>query len=126
MAKRDKFGPLLQAYIEAADRPVTALEMQEGVGCSRQRVYQWLKDGARNVRTLTRQEGVGENGAKLYAYQPTRVRVGHVAIDLGATLIVTGIRLSETGERVYDVSTDDGGQVALSGANGRPDKGATR
>lgn len=120
MAKRDKFGPLLQAFIEGAGGPVTALQMQEGVGCSRQRVYQWLKDGARDVHDLDRKtHGVGDNGAKLYVYRPAaKVRVGHVAIDLGATLIVTGIRLSASGERVYDMSTPDGNQVALSGANG--------
>lgn len=110
--KEDTFGPQLQAAIEAADHPVTALELREVVGCSRQRVYQWLEHGARDVRVVLDRRG--PKGAKLYTYMPARARVGHVAIDLGATLIVTGIRLNEQGERVYDLSTQEGDQVALS------------
>ena len=56
--KQDDYGHQIEQYI-AAHGPVSAAEIVEGVGCSRQRVYTWLQ---RN-RPRLRAQGITTNGA---------------------------------------------------------------
>lgn len=129
-------------YMRAESRPVTASELQEAVGMSRQAAYQWIESNAWRVREV----GTGRHGARAYvlsdeteaATTPTNFRPARVwqtkprsqrrapavtsllqgeASDLqvGSILTVTAIRLAG-GTVIADLMTEAGAllSVALS------------
>lgn len=50
--REEQYGRELQRFVEQATEPITAYEMTKHVGCSKQRTYQWLAMGARDVIEL--------------------------------------------------------------------------
>jgi hypothetical protein len=136
--REDIYGPKLWAIIQQATEPVTAGELIKGAGCSRARVYQWLaqvKDqGVHEVGRNTR-------GSALFVYRPAdrrrrsatgnRAPVNEVEttgtpatatttlsidadhLQLGMTLVLTGMRLSTDGGYVLELSGDEGVCIAV-------------
>lgn len=62
MPRDSQFTEAVLQYMEAEGRPVTATEIQESVGMSRQAAYQWLDSNAWRVREV----GKGRHGAKAF------------------------------------------------------------
>lgn len=105
MATEDKYGQQLQAWFEqhATTEGRSAYEAQQAIGCSRQRVYQWLATGAVDVIETGE---MSERGAKLYQYVAgTRDRatagkgrrpVAGVATRTRELVAVTGLALTAT------------------------------
>lgn len=57
--KNDEYGTLLEETLRSADHPLTAAELREQVGCSRQRVYTWLQANAAKVRVTGKDKAGG-------------------------------------------------------------------
>jgi hypothetical protein len=134
MATEDKYGQQLQAWFEdhagEGTDGASAYEAQQAIGCSRQRVYQWLATGAVDVVETGE---MSTRGAKLYRYMAgTKDRStagrGRRAVKLkmatdetpmmlaagliGHTLSVVGMRLAGHG-LVLDCRDEEGQEVAL-------------
>lgn len=67
MPAEDKYGQQLQQWFQnhATDEPKSVQDAVNGVGCSRQRVYQWLQMGATDVIEVSR----NSRGAGLFLYR---------------------------------------------------------
>lgn len=64
--KADTYGQAIESYIiDAGQDGTTVADIVEAVGCSRQRVYQWIKTHENRVRAARE----GENGAMVYRYR---------------------------------------------------------
>ena len=128
--REDKYGPALQRAIESATEPMTAHQLTQVVGCSRQRTYIWLSSGARDVIEV----GRNNRGAALFQHVPgTRRRlgvdgpsrptvlhapaVGSAAGDdltVGTVLHIVGMRWSTERGLVLDLETESGDRVAAA------------
>lgn len=96
--KENVYGPLLQdAMIAAGGEGVTASELVDAVGCSRQRVYMWLRDNANTMRAVDK----AAHGGTRYAWvdgarQPRGVAVraglGGEGLEVGTKLEVSRLR----------------------------------
>lgn len=62
MAKESQYTDKILAYMQREKRPVTASEIQEAVGMSRQAAYQWVKAHAWRLREV----GTGRHSARAY------------------------------------------------------------
>lgn len=127
------------AFMRREARPVTATEIQEGVGMSRQGAYNWIESNAWRLREV----GKGRNGAAAYVladaeditlptnFKPARVYqtkpraarkappvtsllTGDAAdLQIGATLTVSDIRLTG-GAVVVHLRTEQGGELQVT------------
>lgn len=114
--KEDDYGHQIERYI-AEHGPVSAAQIVEGVGCSRQRVYTWLQ---RN-RPRLRANGMGTHGAKTFTLR-TEVPVptgggGDVTtermsqgVSIGDSLLIAGMRWVR-GELVIALEAEDGTEL---------------
>jgi hypothetical protein len=62
--RQDEFGATLEAALKSSDHPLTASELRDEVGCSRQRVYTWLQANALHVV----EQGKDRAGGKRYSW----------------------------------------------------------
>lgn len=116
------FGHQIERYI-AEHGPVSAADIVDGVGCSRQRVYTWLQ---RN-RPRLRANGMGAHGAKTYTLRAELASVvgGGAGVNgessteriplsqgvsIGDTLLIAGMRWVR-GELVIALEAEDGTEL---------------
>jgi len=54
--KRDEYGPKIEALLAATDKGLSVSEIVDEVGCSRQRIYNWITKNRHRVRATGRTE----------------------------------------------------------------------
>jgi hypothetical protein len=81
--RQDEYGAAIEAVLRSTTEPLSASEIRERVGCSRQRVYAWLQANEQNVQ----QEGKDRVGGHLYTWldRPKFVRPAAGLGAVGAT-----------------------------------------
>jgi hypothetical protein len=62
--RQDDYGAAIEAALRATTEPLSASEIRERVGCSRQRVYAWLQANQHRLR----QAGKDRLGGHLYTW----------------------------------------------------------
>lgn len=137
-----KYTDKILTFMQREARPLTASELQEAVGMSRQAAYQWLESNAWRVREV----GTGRHNARAYVlvedgtdeagklptnFKPARVwqtkprsqrhappitslLQGEAAdLQVGSTLTVVSIRLVG-GAVVVDLTSEDGATLSVA------------
>ena len=70
--KQDEFGAAIEQALRNAQQPLTASEIRDEVGCSRQRVYTWLQANEHKLRPV----GKDRSGGTMFVWDS---KVRHVA-----------------------------------------------
>ena len=91
--KLDEYGQELERVLRDSDHPLTAAELTREVGCSRQRVYTWLKGNQGRLNEV----GKDRNGATRFAWvevaQPKQVNAE--TVGMGSPLVVQRFFIEE-------------------------------
>ncbi len=66
--RQDNHGTALSEALQSATEPLTASELREMVGCSRQRVYTWLQANEAHLTTV----GKDSQGGQRYVWADNR------------------------------------------------------
>lgn len=121
MAKDSQYTDRIIKYMRRENRPVTATEIQEAVGASRQGTYHWLKSegadlvvpvgtGRYNATAYVLRDGVDALAPKFRPHRHWRIdgkRSKRPAFTLGQRFVVTGMRMDE-GSTIIEFSGEDG------------------
>jgi hypothetical protein len=99
--RQDEYGAAIEAALKTATEPMSASELREAVGCSRQRVYAWLSANEHRLRPA----GKDRQGAILYTWAG-RAAAGSPAGE-GTTLGIRSFFVDE-GEIVLVLVGPDG------------------
>jgi hypothetical protein len=62
--RQDDYGAALEQTLRQSDHPMSAVDLRDAVGCSRQRVYVWLQANAPHLREV----GKGSTGGAQYEW----------------------------------------------------------
>lgn len=96
--KEDVYGPMMRdALIAAGSQGLTASELREQIGCSRQRVYSWMKDNAGTMRAVDKAPSGGiryvwVDSTRSPRGTPVAAGRGAEGIEVGTELRVTRLR----------------------------------
>lgn len=92
--KLDEYGQELERVLRDSDHPMTAAELTREVGCSRQRVYTWLKGHEGNLH----EAGKDRNGAARFEWieAPAPMQYNRSeTVGMGSPLVVQRFFIEE-------------------------------
>lgn len=103
--KRDEYGPRIEALLAGTDDGLSVAEIVEEVGCSRQRVYNWVSKNRHRIRTT----GRSDQGAARYTMRDTSEVTGR-GVSIGDHVVIRSMRL--TGETLMiGLEAEDGTEL---------------
>jgi hypothetical protein len=116
MAKKSEWGPQIEQYI-AQHGPVSAAEVIEQLGCSRQTVYNWIRTNRGHVRA----RGKSDYGSVLYEINQNHTPTngverpdigGGTGIAMGDSVTIVGMRFLG-GSWVLQLAAEDGTELVV-------------
>jgi hypothetical protein len=107
----NEYGTLIEDTLRDATEPMTAAELREAVGCSRQRIYTWLQ--ANEHRLVKR--GKDGHGGYRFELRTSSTATGGAGIGVGSTLVVANVALIG-GRVVLTALAEDGTQFNVEPA----------
>jgi hypothetical protein len=109
--RQDNHGTALTNTLRDSPEPMTASELRDAVGCSRQRVYTWLQANTPHLREVGKDAHGGQRYVWIEAGTPRAVTVDYQgptgATDDGMTMRVSTVMV-EQGEMVLVLIGPDG------------------
>jgi predicted transcriptional regulator len=101
--KQDEFGAAIEQTLRNAQQPLTASEIRDEVGCSRQRVYTWLQANEHKLRAA----GKDRSGGTMFVWAG-KVRHVEPSTDSDADTMKVKSFFVDAGEIVLVLVGPDG------------------